>query len=165
MFVRYYVEVPLSFETVEELLLWSPEAWLPGAAGDANARGEALLTEVGFGPPGRRVEKRVRIEIREPMRFPSKTVLPVRWSATSAQSLFPDLEADIEVAPLGPHWTQLSISAWYRPPLGQVGRVVDRALMHRVAEATIKDFLEQAGRTLQALAPAEEGSDAPAARV
>jgi hypothetical protein len=161
MFVRYYVEIPLSFETAERLLLQSPKAWLPGVAGDANARGESLLAEVGFGSPGRRVEKRVLIEIGEAVRFPSKTVLPVHWVAAGAQSLFPALDADVEVAPLGPHWTQLSISARYRPPMGVVGRAVDRTLMHRVAEATMKDFLDRAADALQALAPPTTTREAP----
>ena len=56
--------------------------------------------------------------------------------------MFPQLDADIEVAALGAHRTQLSISARYRPPMGTVGRVLDRAMLHRVAEATIKDFLD-----------------------
>jgi hypothetical protein len=161
MFVRYYVEIPLSFESAERLLLQSPEAWLPGAAGDANARGESLLAEVGFGPPGRRVEKKVQIEIGDPVRFPSKTVLPVHWVATGAQSLFPALDADVEVAPLGPHWTQLSISARYRPPMDVVGRAIDRTLMHRVAEATMKDFLDRAADALQALVPPTPTRETP----
>ena len=32
--------------------------------------------------------------------------------------------------------------ARYVPPLGAVGRVIDRAIMSRVAEATLKDFLD-----------------------
>ncbi len=165
MFVRYYLEIPLSFETAERLLLQSPEEWVPGVARDASARGERLLTEVGFGPPGRRVAKRVQIEIGEPVRFPSKTVLPLNWVATSAQSLFPALDADLEVAPLGPFWTQLSISARYRPPMGLVGRAVDRTLMHRVAEATVKDFLDRAAEALQALVPSAATQEAPTAGV
>jgi hypothetical protein len=160
MFVRYYVEIPLPFETAETLLLRSPRAWLPGLASDANARAEALLTEVGFGDPGRRVEKRVQIEIREPVHLPSKTILPVHWAATGAHSLFPELDADIEIAPLGPDWSQLAISARYQPPLGFVGKAVDRALLHRVAEATVKDFLDRAVVALESLpasAPAAAG--------
>jgi hypothetical protein len=156
MFVRYYVELPLAAETAERFLLQEPGAWLPGLAGGAKARAESLLTEVGFGRTGRRVQKKVNIEIREPVRFPSKTILPFRWVATGPQNLFPALDADIEVAPLGPFCTQLSISARYEPPLGTIGRAIDRTLLHRVAEATVKDFLDRAGEALLVLAlPAE----------
>jgi hypothetical protein len=70
------------------------------------------------------------------------------WHATGVETLFPSLEADLEVAALGASRTQLSVSARYRPPLGPVGRVIDRALLHRVAEATIKDFLDRTGEIL-----------------
>jgi hypothetical protein len=58
------------------------------------------------------------------------------------------MEADLEVASLGPSATQLAISARYSPPLGIVGRMLDRAVLHRVAEATIKDFLDHLGSIL-----------------
>jgi len=35
------------------------------------------------------------------------------------------------------------MSARYVPPLGALGRVIDRAVLFRVAEATIKDFLDR----------------------
>ena len=59
------------------------------------------------------------------------------------RSVFPSLEGDLEVAALGPDRTQLAMSARYRPPLGGVGRAIDRTLLHRVAEATVKDFVHR----------------------
>lgn len=152
MFLRYFVELALPFETVDAELLGLPEEWIPGVARDANDRGERLLAEVGFGPQNRRVQKQVRIELGEVVRLSSKTVLPMSWRATGLQPLFPVLEADIEVAALGPNRTQLSTNARYEPPLGALGRAIDRALMHRVAEATVKDFLDCVAQGLQARA-------------
>lgn len=150
MFVRYYLELPMPFEEAERALLTEPHAWVPGLARDAEHRSEGLLAEVGFHlAEDRRIGKRVEIELGTPHRMPSKTVLPMVWRATSAESLFPSLDADLEVASLGPHRSQLSISARYRPPMGALGRVLDRALLHRVAEATIKDFLDRVGQALQ----------------
>jgi hypothetical protein len=156
MFVRYFVEIPAAFQVIEERLLRSPEAWMPGLARDAEERGELLLAEVGFGPHGARLEKEVQIDLGVPIQFPSKTVLPMSWRATGAEGLFPSLEADVEVAALGPKRTQLSISARYRPPLGVVGRAIDRALLHRVAEATLKDFLDQVSDSLGSLVQVAE---------
>jgi len=34
--------------------------------------------------------------------------------------------------------------------LGALGRAIDKAMLHRVAEATIKDFLDRTGETIQA---------------
>jgi hypothetical protein len=152
MFVRYYLELALPFEEVERTLLRSPQDWVPGLAQDAQAKGQLLLAEVGFGPPGRRVEKRVQIELGSPFRLASKTVLPMTWQATGPESLFPSLEADLEVAALSRDRTQVAISARYVPPLGAVGRAIDRTLLHRVAEASVKDFLDRTGEALLAQA-------------
>ena len=37
--------------------------------------------------------------------------------------------------------------------MGAVGRVLDRAMLHRVAEATIKDFLDRVGERIEARGP------------
>ena len=71
--MRYYLELPLSAERATDALLSDPEAWLPGLVFDAESHGEALVGEMGFGP----VRKRVQIELRDPVRFPSRTVLPM----------------------------------------------------------------------------------------
>ena len=154
MFVRYYFELDLPFDQIERALLDSPRDWVPGLADDAQARGELLLAEVGFGRSGYRLGKRVEIVLGEAMQFPSKTVLPMSWRPVGGETLFPSLDADIEVAALGPNRTHLSISARYQPPLGVMGRVIDSALLHRVAEATLKDVLDRAGQAMRARLPA-----------
>jgi hypothetical protein len=147
MFVRYYVELPVHVDRVEARLMASPASWLPGIADQAEARGRRLVTEVGLGDR-LRVAKRVLLEIGHPTRFPSKLVLPVHWRAEGGEGLFPVLDADLEVARLTPTITQLSISARYTPPLGALGSSIDRAVLHRVAEATVKDFMDRVAAAL-----------------
>ena len=153
MFVRYYMELHRPFPEVEAALLAAPQEWLPGLATEAQARGQGLLVEVGFETAGGRVGKQVEIELGDSFRTASKTILPMTWRATRTETLFPSLEADLEVAALGAGRTQFSISARYRPPFGAVGRAIDRTLLHRVAEATLKDFLDRAGEALLARVP------------
>jgi hypothetical protein len=50
---------------------------------------------------------------------------------------------------LGGDRTQLAISARYHPALGALGRAVDLVLLHRVAEATMKDFLDRVGAVIR----------------
>ena len=80
----------------------------------------------------------------------------MHWAAAGATGLFPSLDADLEVAPLGPHRTQLAMSARYVPPLGAVGRAIDRAVLFRVAEATLKDFLDHVAEAMSAQAHGED---------
>lgn len=147
MFARYFVELPVPPRAVEDAVLRAPSTWIPGLASTANHRGDALLAEVGFGDEVR-VARQVAIEFGEPVRMPTKTVLPLRWNATGAAGLFPSLDADLEIAPMGAGRTQLAISARYVPPLGALGRVIDRTVLFRVAEATLKDFLDRVADTL-----------------
>jgi len=149
MFARYFVELPIAHERVEHALAHEPCAWLPGLAERANHRGDVLLANVGFGDDVR-IARTVAVELGEPMRAGSKAVFPLRWSASGSVGLFPSLDADLEVAPLGSDRTQLSISARYIPPLGKLGRAIDRAVLSRVAEATVKDFLDRVADTLSA---------------
>ena len=141
MFARYFVEIPLARGRVEAALSEHPRRWLPGLANAANRRGDELLAEVGFGE-AIRIEREVRVEIGPPHRSASKTVFPLSWEAADRPGLFPSLDADLEVAPLGPAWTQLAMNARYVPPFRAIGRALDRAILSRVAEATLKDFLD-----------------------
>jgi hypothetical protein len=149
MFARYYVELQRDAAEVARGLTTCPEEWLPSLARSASSRGDRLLVEVGFGED-HRLTRQVEVTFGSPIGIPSKTILPMSWVATGAPGLFPDLEADLEVAPLGPDRCQLSMSARYSPPLGPLGRALDRSALHRVAEATLKDFLDRAADALLA---------------
>jgi hypothetical protein len=161
MFIRYYLELPLPAERVEAALTCPAASWLEVLAGDAGRRGQGLLAEVGVGPLGPRLARPVRVRLEQPVRLASTTSLPMTWEPAGGEGLLPKLEADLEVGPLGPARTQLAVSARYRPPLGPVGRLVDRVLLHRVAEATVKDFLDRVGGAILAQAPAATLERAP----
>lgn len=155
MFVRYYLELDLPFEKVRAALFADPASWVPGIAREADDRSQRLMAEVGFDvDQGHRIDKEVEIEVGEPYVLPAKALLPITWTARGAERVFPRLDADIEIASLGTSRTQLSMSARYRPPLGVVGRALDKALLHRVAEATIKDFLDRTGERIREGIPA-----------
>jgi hypothetical protein len=49
---------------------------------------------------------------------------------------------------MGPEQTRLSLEATYQPPLGPVGRVIDRVLLGRVAESTVKNWVDQLAEAL-----------------
>ena len=152
MFLRYYVDLPLPLGEAEAALLEGPETWIPGLFRDAEGRGHALLTEVGFAVDERRIDREVEIELGTPYVSGSATRVPLTWRATSKVRLFPQLEADLELAALGPDRSQLSMDARYRPPFALVGRALDRTLLHRVAEAVSQRLLLALAGELAALA-------------
>ncbi|HEY8736946.1 MAG TPA: hypothetical protein VIO62_07865 [Candidatus Dormibacteraeota bacterium] len=150
MFIRYYVELAHPMPNLERSLLQAPSSWLPNLAENADVRGQWLLTEVGFPMDGHRIVKRISIGLGDPVRSSARTWIPISWQATGPSGLFPVLDGDLELATLGAERTQLAFSARYRPPLGLIGRMVDRALLSRVAEATIKDFVDRIAERLDA---------------
>ena len=142
MFVRSFVEISSPFPDVDAALTKDGAEWLPGVASSAGQGGERRMTEVGFGDAVR-VERPVIVTMGPPIRMSFKTLVPISWRPSSTEALLPGMEAEIELAPMGEDHTQLAMTASYTPPFGLLGRVADRALLHRVAEATIKDFLDR----------------------
>ena len=148
MFARYFIESPLGATELEDTLLHDPLAWVPDLAEHATHRGDQLLAAVGVGDHVRLVRP-VRIELGAPMHVASKAVIPMRWTPAGRSGLFPALDADLEIAPLDEHRSQLAMNARYVPPLGKLGAAIDRVLLYRVAEAAIKDFLDRVGTALE----------------
>jgi hypothetical protein len=160
MFLRYYVELDLPAEQAEKALLDFPSTWLPALADSAVERAEPLLAEVGIGRPSLRVTKCVTVRLGQPVRFPSKLSIPMTWDPDGW--LLPQLHAELELGTLGKDRSQLALSGRYDPPLGTVGRTVDRIALHRIAEATIKDFLDRLATILQSLQPSPDHQRVPA---
>jgi hypothetical protein len=70
-------------------------------------------------------------------------VYPVNWTAAGAKSLFPRLTANLVLSHVGKARTKLSLQGTYEPPLGAVGRAIDRTLLRNVAEATVQDWVDR----------------------
>lgn len=156
MFLRYFVTVDVPPEQVADLISREASAWLPAIATQVTGEGTRLLSDLGFDVGPARVERKIEITLGDPRHTVGATLLPISWRAAAAPGLFPVLDGQFEIAGLGAGKTQLGISAHYDPPLGLVGQIADRALMHRVAEVTVKDFLERVAKLVQ---PSQRGSN------
>jgi hypothetical protein len=148
MFVRYYTELPLPYEQVRDGAVDPPpEEWLPELAADAEASTGRLLLEVGLKFAGMDLRQRGRVELSHWLATSSGgESIHITWASAQLPGLFPTVDAEFEVAPLGSERTQLGLSAQYEPPLGWLGRGMDRFLLHRIAEAAAKDFVDSAAR-------------------
>jgi hypothetical protein len=72
---------------------------------------------------------------------PEKTIIRIEWGAAKMPRLFPFMKADLAIYPLTSTETQLDLSGKYEPPLGFVGSVIDAAVGHRIAEASVHQFI------------------------
>jgi hypothetical protein len=131
--------------------------WFSDLASAAEDDGETLRLQIGPTWAGGRVTREVEVILGPTRERGEACVVPITWKATGLASLFPVLEGDLELSPLGPNRCRLTLSASYRPPLGDLGRSLDRALLHRVAQSTLRSFLAGIATNLEA------GADDPAA--
>jgi hypothetical protein len=149
MFIRYFVTIGLPSDEVEAAFKTGVELWMPALVQKVNTQGMQLLSELGFDVGKRRIERQIEVKVGMPKPIVGATLVPIHWQAASTSWLFPELDGQLEIAALGSATTQLGISATYDPPLGLVGKIADRALLHRVAEVTIRDFLEGVSNRLE----------------
>jgi hypothetical protein len=75
--------------------------------------------------------------------------IPITWRAIHATRAFPVMHAELIVYPLTSTETQLELTGSYEPPLGVVGRAIDSTLLHRIAEASVLQFVREVARYLR----------------
>jgi hypothetical protein len=76
---------------------------------------------------------------------PHRFLVALRWEAVGAAGrLFPALDADLELAAGDqPDRSRLSIVGCYQPPLGWLGRQLDRTVMSKIASVTMTALLRE----------------------
>jgi hypothetical protein len=145
MFVGDEMQLPVGFDAAQAGLaqLAHGGSLIPAVA-EAYGDGLAGLARVGplGSAPG--VSRLVEMRFRDLVIRDEAAVLTLRWEAIGAGGrLFPALDADITLTPAGEHATLLRLAGAYRPPLGPLGAGIDRAILHRVAQATIRAFMRR----------------------
>jgi hypothetical protein len=154
VFVGDEVRLDIGFAVARERLLrlGEDDALLATSAG---AYGPGL-TRVGVAG----VSKLVRVQARVLSWTNVSAAVALRWEAIGpGGGLFPVLDADLTLAPAGAG-TMLTLAGAYRPPLGPLGQAVDRAILQRVAVATIRSFLVEVAAQLDDH-PVSNGAGSP----
>jgi hypothetical protein len=152
MFVSDEVRVELSFAVASQRL-----ATLAGSSSLICASHAAWgdgLARVGPSGPVPGLSKLVRVQFRDPVQRDGVATLTLRWQATGPMGgLFPVLDADVRLSPVGEQATLLGLDGVYGPPGGLVGAGLDRAILHRIAAGTVRAFLSRLGAALAEPAP------------
>lgn len=139
MFVEYSTKVDAGLAQVEKELD-QIRANLQDWADIAYREGEQLRARVG---PSDSLAREVNLEIGVAEIHSSGLVYPIHWTATGATLLFPELRADLVLSKDGSTRTALTLKGTYQPPLGMLGRIADRAGLGRVAEATVRHWIDR----------------------
>lgn len=135
MMVSDFMSVPLPMDVVQRRIAGSDGLALLADA--AYRRGEELA--VG---PSQTVAVPVEFTVGVPVVGSNSIAFPVRWRAVGSTLLFPHMDAELVLSPLG-QATHVEFRGVYTPPMGPVGVLLDRVAMHRLAEATVRNFLER----------------------
>jgi hypothetical protein len=149
VFVHYYTHVGLAAPFVVNGLIALREP-MADWAGIAYREGEELRARVG--PGSGAPAKQVTFELGPVVVREDQASFPISWHASGATGLFPRLNADLTVAELAPELTVLTLQGTYDPPLGVLGRLLDRAGLGLIAEATVKSWLDRVAAALLAAA-------------
>ena len=142
MFVQHSVHIERPIEACATTLARGPRRWFPSL-------GDKHEYAVGLNVAGFPLRKRVTVEAGEPVKAGHWTAIPLTWKASFPEKLFPVMEGKVELAPVDGLTTRLTVSGMYEPPLGRVGKELDDALMHKVAEATVKELAESIAKRLE----------------
>lgn len=118
-------------------------------AAQSSAEAAQTLLRAGFGP----VSKQVIVRALRAYQVGETIVFPIRWEASGpAGRLFPTLDANVQLSPAvdekGTVATEVVFIGSYRPPLGTIGAVIDQALLHQTAMATVRSFLHRVAPVL-----------------
>jgi hypothetical protein len=119
------------------------------ASDDAYRELETSLARVGplGAAPG--MSKLVAVRFGDLAVHEDFAVVAVRWEAIGpGGALFPALDADIKLTQAGEDATVLAACGAYRPPLGGLGARLDRVVLHRIAQATIRTFTHRVGTAI-----------------
>jgi len=136
MYIQHSVHIQRPIGECTEVLERGSRTWFPRLRPDQKS-------EVGLRVAGVSLRKRVTVELGEPEKQGDWTNLPISWKATFPERLFPVLTGHLELVPVDKDETRLTISGMYQPPLGRLGGVIDDAVMHNVAEATVRELAEE----------------------
>lgn len=159
MFVAHHITLDVGFRPAQARLAnLVCGRGLNGASQAAYEAGLAGVIRVGpFGEvPG--ASKLVQVRFLDPVCHAEALTVGLRWEATGLTGgLFPVLDADISLVPEGEQKTRLALAGAYRPPLGSFGAGLDRAILNRVAAATIRTLLRSVANALARSEAAETG--------
>lgn len=155
MFLAEEVPLALSAATARRRLVgYLRDEGLQNASVEAFGEGRHLLIRAGVAG----LSKEVQVQVLPAYMHGDTMVAPLRWVATGPTgAMFPQLDANLEVAPVDADTSILRLMGTYRPPLGAVGTTLDRVLLHRVAGATSRALLQQLSDALSASTPSTAG--------
>ena len=155
--IRSYDYVNRPYEAVRDALRADAAGLFARATSAAKSRSHALTSlHVKVGGLDIAAEAIVAIaeipEVEAGMHG-MKTRFALDWRAAHATGWFPVMEGELSIYPLSKDETQLDFEGQYQPPLGVLGGAIDLVIGRRIAEASVRTFIESVATRLRLEAP------------
>ncbi|NNE98135.1 MAG: hypothetical protein HKN25_03855 [Pyrinomonadaceae bacterium] len=153
--IRVYEYVNHPYEAVKLALQTEASEIFQNATKVAASRAQTVASELHVNIAGIEVGTDISIsvnaieEVEKKVMAPQKTILEIEWEAAKAPRFFPLMKAELEVYPLTSTETQLDLSGNYEPPFGWIGTAVDALVGHRIAEASVHQFIKDVATYLR----------------
>ncbi len=146
--IRVYDYVNHPYEEVRRLLSSDASAVFRKATKVAALRAKNVASELHVNIAGIEVGTDISISVKAVEDHPkkimssAKTSIQLEWEAAKMPHLFPFMKAELIVHPLTSTETQLVLEGNYEPPLGLLGKALDAVIGHRIAEASVHQFIK-----------------------
>lgn len=125
-----------------------PGRWLPLPAVPMD--GSGWLTTVHGGPALQAVQARIGQARDLPDAFIRRiSWVPAAHDGALAGRVLPILEGQLRIEHRNPPGVDMVLGAHYPPPGGRAGDLIDAVAMHRIAERTVRRFLEEIAERLR----------------
>jgi hypothetical protein len=154
--IRVYDYINRPYEEVREKLSQDALTVFRNATKVAALRAKTVASELHINIAGIEVGTDISISIKAIKDQPKKAASPpatriqLEWEAAKMPRLFPFMKAELIIYPLTATETQLDLSGSYEPPFGVIGSVIDSVVGHRIAEATVHQFITDVAVYLRA---------------
>lgn len=145
--IRVYDYINRPYEVVREKLSVDALNVFRNATKIAALRAKTVASELHVNIAGIEIGTDISISVKSIEDQPKKAASPpvtrlqLEWEASKMPRLFPFMKAELSIYPLTSTETQLDLSGSYEPPFGVLGNVIDSVVGHRIAEASVHQFI------------------------
>lgn len=148
MFVHDFVAVDLPLETlVNAFRLTCTDDVLAAIVLDAWHREAGAMQNATATQPIRTPVPTVHAEIGAPRLWSDSVIVPILWRA-SGDDWIPSVDADLELAPFGPHRSHLHLLGRYELPPGITRWSPEASLLNRLSVAVVRRTLDRISQHL-----------------
>lgn len=95
---------------------------------------------------GIEISRDIQVHVKSYVEYESRSerrmTVELEWQSADLPSLYPVMRASLHVYPVSDTETQLDFHGQYEPPLGVLGKAINAVIGHRIAEASVHQFVQ-----------------------